>query len=430
MQQQPRWLTKGLSSVTLVAALIAAPMLATPAQAAPRAIVVWVSAEYQVAAQALFAKGYKKRAIDVRTHDMSTITADLQNADPANAPDIVLIDGGRVGELAANALIAPIEISLETTRNQSKIAISTFRVADSLFGMPMQRQNLALVTNADLIPNAPKTFEKLSTLALKTVAEGKADIAFAVPQGIEGDAYSTYPLFAGLGGFAFGTTDYGSYNPKKIGINNKRFVKNQGQINRWNKSGLINSSVTAEQARNAFTSGRAPLWLAGPEEIATLRTMNFRYRITQVPAIVKGIYAAPMMKSIGFAVTSFAQVHKVLPASRDIVTNKITTTKAQKTFYENSPYVGLPANSRAAAASADRVLLAFGSAALGASAYPNIPEWGQVSLALSGAWRDSTRGGDAIRSRKSFAAARAQAVAALTPPPVETPAPVETPIIP
>ena len=429
MQQQRR-LAKGLSATTLVATLIAAPLLAAPAQAAPRAIVVWVNAEYLEAAQALFAKGYKKRAIDVQSHDMSTITADLQNADPASAPDIVLIDGRQVGELAANALVAPVEIAAETSRALSNIAISTFRVGDALFGMPMQRQNLALVTNADLIPKAPKTFEKLSTLALKTVADGKADIAFAVPQGLEGDAYSTYPLFAGLGGFAFGTTDFGSYNPKKIGINNKKFVKNQGQINRWNKSGLINSSVTAEEARIAFTTGRTPFWLTGPEEIETLKSLNFRYRITQVPAIVKGTKAAPFMKSIGFAVTSFAKVHKVLPASRDIVTNKNTTTKAQKTFYEKSPYVGLPANSRAAAASPDRVLLAFGSAALGASAYPNIPEWGQVSLALSGAWRDSTRGGNAIRSRKSFAAARAQAVAALTPVPVETPIPVETPVIP
>ena len=159
MQQQRR-LTKGLSAITLAAALIAAPLLAAPAQAAPRAIVVWVSAEYQEAAQALFAKGYKKRAIDVQSHDMSTITADLQNADPANAPDIVLIDGGQVGELAANALIAPVEIAPETTRALSNIAISTFRVADALFGMPMQRQNLALVTNANLIPKAPQNLRE------------------------------------------------------------------------------------------------------------------------------------------------------------------------------------------------------------------------------------------------------------------------------
>lgn len=419
---------KGLFAATLVSALIAAPLLATPAQAAPGAIVVWVDAQFQDAAQALFAKGYKKRAIDVQSHDMSTITADLQNADPANAPDIVLIHGEQVGELAANALIAPVEVAPATSRALSNIAIDTFRIADAIFGMPMQRQNLALVTNADMIPAAPKTFKKLSKLALKTVAAGKADIAFAVPQGLEGDAYSTYPLFAGLGGFAFGTTDSGSYNPKKIGINNKKFVKNQAQINGWNKRGLINASVTVEGARIAFTTGRAPFWLTGPEEIAALRNLTFRYRITQVPKIVKGTNAAPFMKSIGFAVTSFAKVHKVLPASRDIVTNKNTTTKAQKAFYEKSPYIGLPANSRAAAASPDRVLLAFASAARGASAYPNIPEWGQVSLALAGAWRDSTRGGDAIPSGQSFAAARTQAVTALTPVPV--PAPVETPVIP
>jgi len=32
----------------------------------------------------------------------------------------------------------------------------------------------------------------LSKLALKTVADGKAEIPFALPQGIDGDAYSTY----------------------------------------------------------------------------------------------------------------------------------------------------------------------------------------------------------------------------------------------
>jgi arabinogalactan oligomer/maltooligosaccharide transport system substrate-binding protein len=420
------YLTTGLSVSAIVATMVAGSLLAAPAQAAPRAIVVWVDPQYKEAATALFAKGYKKRAITVTARDMSTITLDLQNVDPNKAPDIVLVDGEQVGELAANALITPVEISPETSRSLSNVAINTFQVGESLFGTPIQRQNLALITNAELIPTAPTTFKKLSKLALKQVAAGRADIALAVAQGIDGNAYSTYPLFTGLGGFAFGTTATGSYNPKRIGINNKKFVKNQAQIDSWNKSGLINSNLTAEEARIAFTSGRAPFWLTGPEEIVNLKQVSFRYRITQVPAIIKGTSAAPFMKSIGFAVTTFAKAHKILPASRDIVTNKITTTKAQTTFYEKSPYVGLPANSAAAAATPDRVLLAFGSAALGATPYPNIPEWGQVSLALGGAWRDSTRGGDSVKAAKAFAAARAQAVTALTP----APEPPAEPVIP
>jgi len=428
-----RLMTKGLPAaaiaVSITAALIGGPLLAAPAQGAPQAIVVWVDAQYKDAATALFANGYKKRAIDVKARDMSTITLDLANIDPGKAPDIVLVDGEQIGELAANALITPVEITSDTSRALSTVAINTFRVGDSLFGTPIQRQNLALVTNAELIPTAPTTFRKLSNLALKRVAAGRADIAFAVAQGIDGNAYSTYPLFSGLGGFAFGTTAAGSYNPTKIGINNKKFVKNQAQIDEWNKSGLINSNLTAEEARNAFTSGRAPFWLTSPEEIANLKKVTFRYRITPVPTIVKGVSAAPFMKSIGFAVTTFAKVHKVLPAARDIVTNKITTTKAQTLFYEKSPYIGLPANSAAAAATPDRVLLAFGSAALGARPYPNIPEWGQVSLALAGAWRDSTRGGDSTPAAKSFAAARVAALTALTPVP-PAPAPTDTPAIP
>jgi len=428
---QQRRLAKGFSAAAigtaLTTALISGALLAAPAQAAPRAIVVWVDAQYKDAATALFADGYKKRAVEVKSHDMSTITVDLQNVKPNKAPDIVLVEGEQVGELAANALITPLEITPATSRALSSISLNTFRVADSLFGTPIQRQNMALVTNVNLIPNQPKTFAKLSRLALKRVAAGRADVAFAVSQGIDGNAYSTYPLFAGLGGFAFGTTSTGSYNPKKIGINNKKFVKNQGQIDEWNKSGLINSNLTAEEARAAFTTGRAPFWLAGPEEIATLKTLTFRYRITQVPTIVKDINAAPFMKSIGFVVTNYAKAHKVLPASRDIVTNKVTTAKAQTTFYEKSPYVGLPANTAAAAASPDRVLLAFGSAALGATAYPNIPEWGQVSLSLGNAWRDSTRGGDATPAANSFAAAREAAIVALTPAPAPAPTPAPTP---
>lgn len=398
--------------LVLIAALIAGLFVSAPAHAAPRAILVWVDAPYKDAASELFAKGYKNRSVSVQVKDMSTIVTDLQNINPEKAPDIILIDNDQVGELAGAALITPLEISSATSRALSSIAVNGFKYGESIFGIPMQRQNVALVTNATMIPTAPTTFKKLSSLALKTVADGVAQIPFALPQGLDGDAYSTYPLFAGLGGFAYGTNSFGSINTNSVGINNKKFRKNQSQIDEWNKSGLLNSALTADEARAAFLQGQSPFWITGPDDIANLRTVNFRYRITVVPTIVKGFNTSPLMKSIGFAVTSFASQHKVLPASRDLVTNINSTVNAQTTFYSKSPYVGLPANTAAAAASPDRVLLAFGSSAIGALPYPNVPEWGTTSLALGGAWRDSTRGGDAVPAAQAFAGARAQVIAA------------------
>jgi hypothetical protein len=90
--------------------------------------------------------------------------------------------------------------------------------------------------------------------------------------------------------------------------------------------------------------------------------------------------------------------------------------------------VGLPANTSAAAASPDRVLLAFGSSAIGAVPYPNLSEWGTTSVALGGAWRDSTRGGDAVPAARAFAAARAQVIAAQAA--AAAPAEPATPVIP
>ncbi|MCH9676885.1 MAG: hypothetical protein K0U30_04605, partial [Actinomycetia bacterium] len=94
---QQRRLAKGFSAAAigtaLTTALISGALLAAPAQAAPRAIVVWVDAQYKDAATALFADGYKKRAVEVKSHDMSTITVDLQNVKPNKAPDIVLVEG-------------------------------------------------------------------------------------------------------------------------------------------------------------------------------------------------------------------------------------------------------------------------------------------------------------------------------------------------
>ena len=412
----------------LIAALIAGLFVTAPAQAAPRPILVWVDAPYKAAAQELFANGYQNRAVKVRVKDMSTIVTDLQGIDPNKAPDIILIDNDQVGDLAGAALLTPLELSPTTARELSSIAVNGFKFGESIFGVPMQRQNVALVTNATMIPTAPTTFTKLSALALKTVADGVAQIPFAVPQGLDGDAYSTYPLFSGLGGFAYGTNSFGSIDATNVGINNKKFRKNQSQINEWNKSGLLNSALTADEARAAFLEGRSPFWITGPDDIANLKTVNFRYRISMVPTIVKGINTSPFMKSIGFAVTTFASQHKVLPAARDLVTNLNTTEKAQTTFYSKSPYVGLPANTAAAAASPDRVLLAFGSSAIGAVPYPNLPEWGTTSVALGGAWRDSTRGGDAVPAAKAFAAARAQVIAAQAA--AAAPAEPATPVIP
>lgn len=387
--------------------LTAAGMMATaPAQAAKRPIVVWVDASMRAATKALFAAGINGRVVRVKARDMSNLAEQLRTVNPAEGPDIVLIDNRQTAELAAGTLIEPLTIPVQTAKALVPAALGGFRYGFGNYGIPMQRQNLALITNADLVPSAPETFAKLGRAALDLKDQGRVSMPLALAQGEKGNAETTYPLFSGLGGFAFGTNAAGSLDPTKVGIDNKKFRANSGRIDEWNASGLIDSSIGADRARETFVAGQAPFWITGPEDIPTLRSLTFRYRITAVPPILKKITPAPLMTSWGFAVTPFARQHNLLPAATALVTQVAASAEGQAAFAAASGRVGLPANIAAASRVADRVLVAFGAAGSAAVPYPNIPQWGEAAAALGDAWRDSTRGAGAIPATEAFATAQ------------------------
>ncbi len=176
----------------------------------------------------------------------------------------------------------------------------------------MQVSNVAMITNVELVPKQPTTFSELTAMAAKLKKSGKGKKGFAVGQGPNSDGYSLYPLFSGLGGFFFGKDADGNWDPSVVGLSDPTFLKNSKQIDQWNASGLINSAMTADDARKAFANGKAPFWMAGPEDMATLKGLTFVYRITSVPAPVSGVKASPLLRVQGFNITSYAYQHGAL----------------------------------------------------------------------------------------------------------------------
>ena len=183
---------------------------------------------------------------------------------------------------------------------------------------------------------------------------GKVTVPFAVPQGANGDAYHMYPLFSGLGGYIFGTTASGSLNVKDVGLDNPTFRKNQGLIDQWNKTGLINSKVDYGIAKTAFTTGKSPFWITGPWELDAIKALPFKYRVTAVPTIVSSLQPVPFLGAQGAMVTKYAAQHGVQVGANALVTQ----------FMASAPYQAklaaadgrTPANLAAAKAVTDPVL--------------------------------------------------------------------------
>lgn len=407
-----RGLRSPFAAVAVAVAVFTSVIAGAPAAvAAERDLVVWVPKGYKPAAVAALPSSIEGHRVRVRVRDMSNLSERLLSGNARTAPDLVFIDASSTGELAAGALLSPIDVPRSTRRTLGAAAVDGFRYGFNNYGVPMQTQNVALVTNADLVPEAPRTFTQLRRAALRLQRAGTVTMPLALGQDpTDAAAQALYPLFSGLGGFIFGTNAGGSPDPTKIGIDNAAFQKNSERIDTWNSLGLVNSSITQAQARDAFIAGQSPFWIAEPSDIPALTQVGFRYRISGVPRIVKGVTPAPLLRTYGFAVTTFARQHGVLDEVTSLVQEVLPGARAQRAFYDASPLVGLPANSNAAANVPNRQLVAFGAAGSEAIAYPNIAQWGPASVAFVGAWRASTRGPEAdppaVPAAESFAAAR------------------------
>jgi arabinogalactan oligomer/maltooligosaccharide transport system substrate-binding protein len=392
----------GLTSVAV------APVI----QAKDNTIVIWSDSNRADTIRGLFPNGYKGLAVEVVVKEFGDIRTELSTVTADAAPDVIVGAHDWVGELAANGLINSINISAKAKKEIATYALEGFNYRGKFYGMPTQIENVAMITNTNLVKSNPKTFADVSKIALDLQKQGKVTVPFAVPQGANGDAYHMYPLFSGLGGYVFKQMPNGSLNVKNVGLDNPTFRKNESLINEWNSTGLINSKVDYGVAKDAFVAGKAPFWITGPWEIAdTISKLPFKYRISAVPTVVEGIKPVPFLGAQGFMVTKFAATHGVGSAATSLVNEFMATPQAQSRLAAVN--FRTPANKVSAARVTNPQLKAFGAAGVGGVPMPNVPQMASVWSNLGGAWVNSTKGKGATPAQKSFAQAQRNVVKAI-----------------
>ena len=382
-----------------VAGSVHAAVKATPT------LVIWTDADRksavtQVANQWGAARGVN---ISVVQKNFGDIRDALGTVAAADAPDVIVGAHDWTGKLAANGLVSPLYPKKATLKQFPAYALGSFSYGTAvkkLYGAPVAIENVGLIVNTKLV-KVPTTFAQLEKSALAFKHKKKGNLAIAVQQGTDGDAYHMYPFFSGLGGYVFGRNHAGNLDPSNIGVANPVFLKNAKIIDQWNKEGLINAKVDATTAQNAFLKGQAAYWVTGPWNIDTIKKAGIKFRVIQVPKIVKR--SAPFLGVQGFMVTKFAATHNIDSLAKDLVANYMMTPAAQKLLAAaNNRY---PANSVAGKSVSDPYLAQFGQASVGGVPMPNIPQMDSVWSDLGGAWVKSTKGAGATKARVSFTAA-------------------------
>lgn len=329
-------------------------------------LTVWVDSERVDALQGA-ADSYEKKTgvkVDLVGKSVDDMKDDfIQQVPTGKGPDIVMGAHDWLGELSTNGVVAPLELG-DSSSDYLPVALQAATYDGTVYMLPYAVENIAVLRNADLVPDAPTSFDDM-------ISKGK----FVVEQGAEGNPYHLYPFQTAFGAPVFGTDDSGSYDSTDLQLGSDGgfafadWLAAQGK----NGTGNLNTDVDGEIAKQQFLDGTAAFWLTGPWNVGAAVDAGINVAIDPVPSPT-GETASPFAGVKGFFVSAESK-NKV--AANDFLVNYIGTKDVQLELFKAGNV--LPALTAAAdEAASDPIIAGFQAVGADAVPMPAIPAMGSV----------------------------------------------------
>ena len=352
--------------------------LAAPATTAPppEVIVVWAEEKVATALEPLVGAYEAAAGVDVEVvvYDFGAIRTDVQTAGPAGeGPDVFLGAHDWVGELAANGVVAPLDLG-SVASDVFDVGVAGFSYGGNVYGFPYATEAIAMYYNADLVDSVPTTWEEVKAAC---DAAGTELCVGAPGGGGGGDAYHNHPFFASAGGYIFKFD--GGFDPSDVGLDNDAAIASAEYLDGLVKDGTV-ASTDYGASMTAFQEARSLFWMTGPWARGDASSVN--YGVGLIPEF-DGNAATPFVGVRGAMVSAFSD-KQVLAQS--FILDFFATVEVQQAMYESDPRLPATKSLFAIVEAADPIAAQFAASAANGIPMPNIPEmgsvWGPVGDAL------------------------------------------------
>jgi arabinogalactan oligomer/maltooligosaccharide transport system substrate-binding protein len=351
-------------------------------------IVMWVDTERAPALKDIAAQFKEDTGITVKLEikDFGTVDQDFISQVPTGkGPDLIVSPHDKLGAYVANGVVAPLELG-DIADGFADSAIQAMTYDGTVYGVPYSIENVALLRNADLVPDAVDTFDEVIANG-KAFVNGEAD-KYPFLVGLspdQGDPYHLYPLQTSFGAPVFGLAANGSYDPANLTLGNEGGLAFAAKLKEWGAEGVLNANIDGDKAKEFFLAGQSPYWITGPWNIPDIKASGMNYAIDALPS-AGGEAAQPFIGVNGFFLSSKST--NALAATQFIV-NYLSTEAVQTALYEIGGRPPALTAAYEAAAASDPDIAALGAIGQGGVPMPAIPEmgsvwadWGSAELAL------------------------------------------------
>jgi len=313
-----------------------------PASSAPAApagnLVIWADPN-RVKALKPFADQFgTENGVTVEVKEISKDNQQtfLTASQQGSGPDVMVGAHDWIGNLVQNGAIEPVNLTEAQKASFSEIAMKAVTFGGQVYAAPYAMENIALIRNTDLVPDAPATIEDMVKKGKELKADGKVKEILCLPVTQKGDAFHAYPIFAAGGGSLFGTTPDGDPDPKQVMVGSAGSVKAFEKLKALGEKGdgALKTSITLENYIVNFAGEKCAFLISGPWAMADVKKGGFGYDITAVPSFEGGSPATPFVGVQSFFVAAKGK-NKTL--AQEFVTNYVTNKDVAKALYAADP---------------------------------------------------------------------------------------------
>lgn len=274
--------------------------------------------------------GVEVRFIE-REINAQAISNFISQSPTGQAPDIIVSPHDNLGQLAANGVVAPVELGdrgEEFTEN-ARDAVVYNGVS---YGVPYAVESVALVRNDELTTEDPGTFDELRAEGHRLMADSGITYPFTVSQSPDaGDPYHLYPLQTSFGAEVFERGEDGEYSSTLAmgGEGGHEFARYLAELG---ESGDLQTSMTPDIAKESFISGESAFHIAGPWDLVDIEAADMNVTVLPVPP-AGNEEARPFAGVQAF----FVNANAANPiAAQDFATNYLTRPESQTAMYEST----------------------------------------------------------------------------------------------
>ncbi|MEV6156338.1 maltose ABC transporter substrate-binding protein [Nonomuraea sp. NPDC052129] len=324
----------------------------------------------------------------------------LTASQQGSGPDIMVGAHDWIGNLVQNGAIDPVNLTDAQKAAFPEIAIKAVTFDGQVMAAPYAVENIALIRNTKLAPDAPATLEDMVKKGKELKAAGKVKEVLCLPVAQKGDAFHVYPIFAAGGGSLFGTTASGDPDPKKVLLGSPDSVKAFGKLKELGEKGdgALKTSITNENYVASFAGGKCAFLISGPWAMGDVKKGGISYDITPVPSFKDGKPATPFVGVQSFFVASKG---KSKTLAQEFVANYVTNKDVAKALYAADPRPPALTEALQEVGATDPDAGKFMDAGKNGMPMPAIPEMQAVWEPFGIAEAAVVKGGDAAKAAEA-----------------------------